>query len=522
MLAVVAAIAACDAGRAGQRGRDPAALVVAQAADVLALDPLRVTDSESIEVGELLFEGLVRWQPGTTEIEPGLATSWRASPDGRVWTFVLRPGVVFHDGTRLDAAAVAFSFARLLDPRHPHYLTGDEVGYWRSLMTDVERVVAVGPRTVEIHVARPYAPLLGNLAIFPIVSPAAVARWGPAFRSHPVGSGPFAFEAWRVGDAVVVRRFDRYWGVRPRFATIAFRVVPDARQRLVDLESGSVDLATSILPDEQPFVELHPELDLHHAQGNDVSYLAFHTGKPPFDNPAVRQALSYAINKEPIVKLGYQGRAVAADGALPPQIWGYHRPGRRYGYDPVLARKLLAEATAAKKFDPDVVYRFYAPTTPRPYMPSPERVARYLQVSLEQIGVRTQLILQPLREHRASVQAGEHDLALFGWIGDTGDPDNFLYVLFHSDNARPGAANNIAFLRDPAVDQLLRAAQASSDLPARAALYRDVQERLAVAAVWVPIAHSEYVVAARKELTGIVLSPLGHPVYARIARGGAR
>ncbi|MGN6109353.1 MAG: ABC transporter substrate-binding protein [Kofleriaceae bacterium] len=516
---VLIAVMACDNGRAPlHRRRDPHALVVAQAADVLALDPVRVTDSESIEVGELLFEGLVRWKPGTTDLEPGLATSWQASPDGRVWTFQLREGVVFHDGTPLDAAAVAFSFERLLEPTHPSYLAGEDAAYWRSQMRDVTRVVPVAARTVEIHVARPYAPLLRNLAMFPIVSPVAASRWGDAFKLHPVGTGPFSFESWKPGDSVVVRRFARYWGAAPLLATIVFRVVVDARQRLVELESGSVDLATAILPDEQSFVELHPELELHHTPGNDVSYLAFNLKRAPFDQREIRRAASYAINKEPIVKLAFQGRAIAADGPLPPTQWGYHRPAIRYGFDPVQARGLLDGAIAAHAFDPAVTYKLYAPTTPRPYMPSPERVARFLQAALAQVGMRTELVLQPYAQHRASLEAGEHDLALFGWIGDTGDPDNFLYVLFHSANSTEGAANNIAFYREPVVDELLVEAQAASDEPTRAALYHAAVDRIAADAPWVPIAHSEYVVAARKELEGVVLSPLGHPVYSRIKR----
>ncbi len=522
VLAAALGLAGCDAGRPfSQRRRDPGALVVAQAADVLALDPVRVTDSESIEVGTLLFEGLVRWKPGSTDVEPNLATSWDASPDGKRWRFRLRPGVVFHDGTRLDADAVAFSFARLLDPRHPNYL-GDRGVYWRSLLKDVTSVTALDKSTVEIVVARPYAPLLGDLAMYPIVSPAAVTARGDTFWQHPVGTGPFAFEAWTPGESVVVRRFAAYWGKPALLERIVFRVVVDARQRLIDLESGSVDIASAIRPDEQPFVELHPDLQLEHTPGNDVSYLAFNLQRTPFDNREVRRAANHAINKEPIIKLAFQGRAIAADGPLPPTQWGYHRPAMRYAFDPALARKLLATASAAGSFDATKRYKLYAPSTPRPYLQSPERVARFLQTALEQVGIQTELFLNPYQEHRAAVEAGLHDLALFGWIGDTGDPDNFLYVLFHSDNAAVDSANNIAFYRDPGVDRLLIEAQGTVDEATRTGLYRAIQDRIAEDAPWVPIAHSEYVVATRAELEGVVLSPLGHPVYARIHRRETR
>lgn len=511
---------ACSADRtAGHRRRDPGALVVAQAAEPLTLDTIRATDSESIEVGGLVFEGLVRWKPGSTDVEPNLATSWEVSPDGKRWVFHLRPGVTFHDGTPLDARAVAFSFDRLLNPKHPQWVG---VTYWTGLLKDVTSVTALDAQTVEIVVGRPYAPLLGEVAMYPIVSPPAVAKWGNDFQKHPVGTGPFELESWTHGEALVVKRFAKYWGKPALLDRVVFRVVIDARQRLIDLESGSVDMAASIRPDEQPFVELHPDLRLEHTPGNDVSYLAFNVTKPPFDNREVRRAANHAVNKEPIIKLAFQGRAIAADGPLPPTQWGYHQPRTRYAFDPALAKKILEAASIAGTFDPTKKYKLYAPSTPRPYLNSPERVARFLQAALEQVGIHTELVLQPYQEHRTAVEAGLHDLALFGWIGDTGDPDNFLYVLFHSDNTVVESAQNIAFYRDPTVDKLLIEAQGTVDETTRTALYRSAQDRIADDCPWVPIAHSEYVVAVRADLEDVVLSPLGHPVYARIHRKGVR
>jgi peptide/nickel transport system substrate-binding protein len=519
LLVALAATAACDAGRAAHRHqRDPGTIVVARAADVIALDLARVSDSESIEVAELIFEGLVGWKPGTTELEPRLATSYEVSDDKLAWTFHLRDGVVFHDGTPLDADAVVFSFRRLLDRRHPNYLTSDDANFHRTLFKDVTEVVAVDKRTVKIRIARPYAPLLPDLAIFPIVSPAAVALYGDTFAQHPVGTGPFAFDHWTRGAEVVLARWDRYWGDRPGFDRIVFQVVADARQRLVDLESGSVDLASAIAPDEWTFVELHPDLVLHHTDGNNITYLAFNTQQPPFDDVRVRRACNLAVNKEPIVKLAYFGRAIAADGALTPTQWGYHAAATTYGYDPAAGKKLVDEAIADGTFDPNKLYTLYAPSTPRPYVAQPERVARFVQAALEQINVHTKLVLQQYSEHRAALEAGQHDMALFGWSADTGDPDNFLYVLFDSDNAIVGQAQNVAFYRDTGVDRLLREAQVEDAQARRSELYAQVQDKLAADAPWVPIAHSELVVASRASLEHVVLSPTGHPVYSLIRR----
>jgi peptide/nickel transport system substrate-binding protein len=426
--------------------------------------------------------------------------------------------VVFHDGKPLDADAVVFSFARVIDARHGSYVSGDDGVYWRGLLKEVKSVTSPAPGRVVIEVGHPYAPLLGELAMFPIVSPAAVRRWGDEFRRHPVGTGAFAFEVWHAGEEVVVKRFDRYWGGRPPLERIVFRVVTDARQRLIDLQSGAVDIAASIAPDEQSFVELHPDLMLVHTPSNDISYLAFNMLHPPFTDRRVRRAISHAINKVPIVKLAYQGRATVADGPLPPAQWGYHVPATIYGYDPAVAKQLLGEAIAAHAFDPARVYKLYAPSTPRAYLSQPERVARYLQAALSQIGVTTELIVQPIGAHLASITHGDHDLALSGWISDTGDPDNFLYVLLHSDNAVLGSAQNLSFYRNPTVDTLLIEAQAAVDEPSRGKLYAQVQDLVAADAPWVPIAHSELVVAARADLADVKLTPLGHLVYSLIHR----
>jgi peptide/nickel transport system substrate-binding protein len=352
-----------------------------------------------------------------------------------------------------------------------------------------------------------------------MVSPTAVMQWHSEFKDHPVGTGPFSFEAWTRGSRVVVRRFDGYWGKPAGLKQIVFQVVVDARQRLINLESGSVDLAMAILPDEQPFVELHPDLVLHHTPGNDISYLAFNTQQPPFDDVRVRRAANFAINKAPIVKLGYQGRAIAADTPLPPTMWGYHEPKTKYRYDPEAAKQLLAEAEADGTFDPNRVYKLYAPSTPRPYLPQPERVARFLQASLDQVGIKTELEILPYPEHRAAIQAGKHDMCVFGWVGDTGDPDNFLYVLFHSKQANTETgAQNVALYADPEVDKMLLDAQAAASEAKREALYAAIQDKLAEDAPWVPISHSELVVAGRAEIERVVLSPTGHPVYPLIQR----
>jgi len=498
--------------------RDPATLVVARPSDARELDPALPFDNESIEVIDQMYERLVRWKPGSTELEPGLATSWDVDQGGTVWTFHLRKGVRFSDGTPMNADAVVFSLERQRDPSHPYHRARFQ--YWQHQFRNIVKVEKVDDYTVRITIEQPYAPFEANMAMFPvsIVSPTAVRRWGDDFTNHPVGTGPFVFERWDKGQRIVLRRNDDYWGDKPAFEHLVFEVIEDPRQRLIALESGAVDLAMAILPEELQFVELHPDLTLHETASNSVTYLAMNNDHPPFDDVRVRRAANLAINKEPIVKLAYQGLAIPATGPLPPTEWGYHKVRAVYPYDPARARELLAEAQKDGKFDPDKTYRMFVPSTPRPYLFDPERVARVLQSNLADVGIKTRLVLQPYAAHQKSLQNGEHDLCLFGWVGDNGDPDNFLYILFDRDNAAKGNAQNAAFYRDPEVHGLLVLAQTSEDKDDRERLYARVQEKIAADAPWVPLAYSQVAIAAREDVADVVINPTGHVVYARTRR----
>lgn len=531
-LGAIAALAACDpadaldaaggqvvatrAVRPGTHGADT--LIVGRPFDAIWLDPARVTDNESVEVTEQIYDRLLNYRPGTHEIEPGLAVAWETSDGGRVWTFKLRPGVRFHDGTPFDADAVVFSFERQRDPNHPFHR--DDFQYWGGTYHNIVSIEAVDELTVRITIEEPYAPFEANMAMFPvaIVSPAAVRKWGDDYAEHPVGTGPFRLASWTRGDRIVLERNDDYWGGAPQIRTLVFRAIPDARQRLIALESGAIDIAYSIQPEELQFVQLHPDLELHRRPANNVAYLAMNTRHPPFDDVRVRRAANYAINKEPIVKLLYQGQAIAAEGPLPPTQWGYHRVDEPYRYDPARARELLAAAAADGRFRYDQTYTLYAPSTPRPYLPNPQGVARAVRANLADVGIKTELVVQPFDRHLDSVRRGVHDLCILGWVGDNGDPDNFLYVLFDRNNARVGSARNVAFLDDAELHGLLVWAQQSQDREEREHYYARAQRLIHELAPWVPLAHSQVNVAARRDLAGIVIGPSGQIDYKEVRR----
>jgi len=493
-------------------------IIVGRPSDVILLDPARITDNESVEVSDQIYDKLLNYRPGSNEVGPGLATAWKTSEGGRVWTFELRRGVKFHDGTPFNADAVVFSFERQRDPFHPFYRA--DYQYWSGTYGNILEIEAIGEFTVRISIEEPYAPFEANIAMFPvsIVSPTAVVKWGDEYGEHPVGTGPFRLVSWEKNERIVLEANEDYFAGKAAIRRLVFQTIPDARQRLVALESGAIDIAYSILPEELQFVVLHPDLELHRTPANNVTYLAMNTTHPPFDDVRVRRAANLAINKEPIVKLNYQGQAVAAEGPLPPTQWGYHKLEDPYPYNADKARELLAQAEADGRFDRKRTYTLYVPSTPRPYLPDPRGVSRVLQANLSDVGIKTHLVIAPFTEHLESVRNGAHDLCLLGWVGDNGDPDNFLYVLFDRDNTTPGIARNVSFMRDAELHGLLSWAQQSQDREERQHYYARAQKLIHEQAPWVPLAHSQVNVAAWRDLEGIVISPSSILNYRTVAR----
>lgn len=487
-------------------------LIVVSPGDALTLDPAAATDSESMQILTKIYEPLVRYKDRSSEVEGALATSWKVDSSGTVWTFRLRRRVRFHDGTPCDADAVVFSFERQRDRAHAYHSA--DFPYWENTFRNIVRAKKVSTHTVAITIKKPFAPFLANLAMFPvsIVSPAAVKKHGENFRDHPVGTGPYRLLRWNKGHSIALTHNKQYWGGRPHVERLVFKVVPDASDRLSSLLSGTASVAHGLSPQDRQLVQLHPELSVHRTTGNNVSYLALNTSKAPFDNLRVRQAVNHAINKSALVKLIYQGLALPARGPIPPSMWGYRKDITHYSFDPALARKLLRESGYVGKKR----LRLYTSSTPRPYMPSPVLAAKMIANNLMDIGIDVEIVIRPLAEHFRAIRNSEHDLCLLGWVGDNGDPDNFLYVLLDSDNATIGTAQNVAFFRHQGVHDLLARAQAESSQDIRAQIYHRVQGVIAEQSPWVPLAHTQVVVAASKRVTGLQIQPSHEIRYRRV------
>lgn len=496
--------------------------IFGRGADSTSLDPINVTDGESFIVTEQIFNTLVDYKPDSTEVIPSLAKSWTNSEDGLTWTFTLQEGVKFHDGTDFDAEAVVYNFNRWMDPKHPQH-KGD-FGYYAYMFGGfkgdqghvIKEVVAKDKYTVEFHLNFPQAPFLNNLAMSPfgIASPAAIEKYGEKFGENPVGTGPFKFVEWKKGDSITLEKNPNYWkpGL-PKLDKVIFRSIPDNSNRYTALKNGEIDLMTGLNPEDAQSVKENPKLQLFLRPSMNVGYLAFNTKVKPFDDPRVRQALNMTVNKKEIIDSFFAGLAEPAVNPMPPSLWGYNDEIQDYPVDLEKAKALLAEAGYPNGFETDLWYM----SEPRDYMPNGQKVAEVLQADFAKIGVKVKLVTFDWITYLDKTGKGEHPMAMLGWTGDNGDPDNFLYVLLDKDNTRTPDAGNIAFYVNDQLHEILIKAQRSTNQEERIALYKEAQKIIHEDAPWIPLVHSTPPIAAIKEVKGYIPHPTGTESFENIS-----
>lgn len=483
-------------------------LVYGRGGDSVGLDPALETDGESFKVCDNIYETLVTFRPKSTEVMPGLAKAWEVSENGITWTFYLRRNVTFHDGTPFNADAVIFSLGRQLMTGHPFHKVEGSYQYWNSMSMSeiIQRIWKVESHLVKIKLKQPNAPFLSNLAMnfCAIVSPTAVQKWGDDYPRHPVGTGPFRFEQWVKDDRIVLNRNPDYWGTLPKIEKLIFRSIPENSVRLIALMQGSIDGMDNVVPDFIPKIKTHPNLQLISQAGMNVGYLAMNLDRSPFHLVKVRQAVNHAINKQALVDNFYQGLALPAANPIPPTLWSYHEGIGGYAYNPERARQLLDEAGYPEGFKTTL----WAMPVPRPYMPQPLKIVQAIQANLKEVGIEAQIVSFEWGTYLDKVGRGQHDMALLGWTGDNGDPDNFLYVLLDK-SATEVPANNIAFYRSEPLHKILVEAQQEIDVGRRTILYRKAQEIIHKDAPWVPLVHAAQTAVFNKSVSGYQLHPTG-------------
>ncbi|WP_417308015.1 ABC transporter substrate-binding protein, partial [Devosia sp.] len=463
----------------------PNILVVGQIAEPASLDPHVSTAANDFRIAVNLYDGLVRNKPGTLEIEPALATDWSISDDGLEYTFNLREGVTFHDGTPFNAEAVKFNFDRMLDEDHPYASTGPfPLSFYFS---SVENVEVLDDLTVKFTLNEPFAPFMSNLASATglIVSPAAVEEFGADYGRNPVGTGPFKFEEWQSNTSVVASRNEDYWDGAPPLEAVIFRPISDANTRVAEMLSGGIDVLLETPPDNVAQFRDDSSFQVVEAVGPHVWYVMLNAKDGPFADKRVRQAVNYAVNKESLVNDVLQGTADVSAGPIPPAFnWAYNADVDPYPYDPDMARKLLAEAGAE-----DASLTFLV-TEGGSGMLDPVPMGTAIQADLAAVGLDVEIKTYEWNTFLSEVNPGlegKGDMAEMAWM--TSDPDTLPFLALRTAAWPAEGGFNSSYYSNPEVDALLDKARVATDRAERGELYKQVQAITHEDAPWLYVAN---------------------------------
>ncbi|VAW16326.1 Dipeptide-binding ABC transporter, periplasmic substrate-binding component (TC 3.A.1.5.2) [hydrothermal vent metagenome] len=483
-------------------------------------DPAPYTSGTTFDASSKpLYNRLVEFKRGTSEVIPGLAESWEVSDDGLEYTFYLRSGVKFHTTdyftpTRdFNADDVIFSFERQRVKTNPwyEYSPGISWEYFNgmSMPSLISRIEKVDDMTVKFVLNRPEAPMIANLAMdFASILSAEYADQLAAsgnmgdLNQKPIGTGPFEFVAYQQDAAIRYKANPDYWGGKQAIDDLVFAITTDASVRLQKLQAGECQVMAYPSPADVDMLRADPKINVLEQQGLNVGYLAYNTQMPPFDNPAVRKALNMAINKQAILDAVFQGSGVIAKNPIPPTMWSYNNAIIDDPYDPVAARAILdAEGVS------NLSMKIWAMPVQRPYNPNARRMAELMQADFAAIGVKVEIISYEWGEYLARSKDIKRDGAvLLGWTGDNGDPDNFLAVLLGCDGV--GGSNRAQWCNAD-FEALIQAAKVTSNMAVRTALYKEAQVVFKDQAPWATIAHSMVFMPMSSKVTGYVMDPLG-------------
>ena len=470
-------------------------LSFAAGADPDSLDPQNTQSNPGEQVNRMMYDNLVRFST-KMQLEPALAESWTSSKDGLTWTFKLRKGVRFHDGTAFDAKAVKYFCDRVL---------GDEKPFKASLYTPfVQGAQVVDDSTVRVTLKQPFAAFLFRLAHSAggIVSPTAHQKWGKDLTLHPVGTGPFKFVEWVKGDRVVLERNDGYWGGRPLLDRVTVKTVKEDSARVLMLESGDTDLILNIPPEDIPRLRKDARFAVESIATARALYIMINLKKKPFDDVRVRQALNYAVNRDAIVKELFQNNAQVIASHVSPLQNGYAQLSG-YAYDPKKAKELLAQAG-----HPTLKVKLWSP---KGRFVKDYELAQAVQQDLAAVGVEATLSTMEwgayLAATKAPAEQTPRELFLLGWSPSTGEARWGTFPILHSSQLAPKGDNRGFFVSRGLDDAIDKATLATTD-QARLGALREAQQIAIKEAPYIFLISPNMIVGTSKKVHGVMNLPL--------------
>ncbi|GAB3247206.1 ABC transporter substrate-binding protein [Chitinimonas naiadis] len=472
-----------------------------------------------------MFQGLLEFRRGGTQLQPALATQWQISPDARTFTFTLRQGVRFHHTAyftptrNFNADDVIFTFGRLLNPKHPFneafpatFVFPQNFG----LAEMIEAVEKVDDQTVRFRLRQPNVAFLPYFAMaFAGIQSAEygaqLLRNGKAsnINNYPVGTGPYRFVSYKKDDAIRMEANPDYWGRKQLTDKLIFLIANDPNVRVQKLLAGECHITAAVRDNDIQAITSRKDLVLMKTQALNISYLSFNMKRGPTSKREVREALDIAVDRHAIFKAMFpRGDALQAAGAFPPSIPGYNRKLKNE-FDPARARKLLAEAGFAKGME----ISLWALPVARPTNPNGQLLAQMLQQDWAKIGVKAHIKTYEWGEYLKRANNGEHDVYMSGWSGETGDADEFL-----TPNLTCAASPAGYKFCNAEFDKLVDTARGTTDNAKRLQLYEKAQEIFKRERPWIPLAHSTVYIPMKQEVKGFVMSPNGGVDFENVYR----
>lgn len=450
-------------------------LIVGRGGDTVSLDAGVVTDGESARVINEIVEGLTKMEGTSTRPIPWLAESWETE-DSQTWTFHLRQGVTFHDGTPFNAEAVKWNFDRIRDPEN-EWRFGRTFEYYTQEFGDalpITEVNVVDEYTVEIVLGSPSAVLLNKLALafaFGMNSPTAVQEQGDTYGTPAgtaVGTGPFKFVEWIPDDRVVVDRNEEWWGEGPKLDRIIWRSIPDNSARFAELQAGTIHQA-DLAQTDLPMAAEDANLTLYTTPSTSTGYISFQQCIEPFDKLEVRQAVAHAVNWEALIPAFYGDFGELAGSFQPPAILGSNPAITAHEYNPDKAKELLAAAGLPDGFETEF---WYIPVI-RGYFPDSKAIGEAIAADLAKVGIKTSLMTEDWGAYLEDRNLGKFPMWMLGWGSDNGDPDN--YIGYHFAHA-PGETRVEDCLNDPDLANLLIQGREVADTDQREKIYQEAEQ----------------------------------------------
>jgi len=479
-------------------------------------DPGLYESGTTLDVNIATYEGLVKFNLGTTKVEPALAESWDISKDGLTYTFHLRHGVkwqttdYFTPTRDFNADDVVYSFQRQI--KGTTYLPDTTFAYWgdMSMPDQVADMTKVDDYTVKLTLKTPSAPMLANLAMpfAEVISKEYADKLAAdnnlaQLNDKPVGTGPFTFVDYQKDANIRFKANPDWWGGKVKLDSLVFSINKDATARLQSLKAGECDVMAYPNPADVDGIKKDPNLQAIQEKGLNFGALWFNTQQKPFDNVEVRKALDMAIDKKALVQAVYQGQGQIASSPLPPTMWSSSDAATKpYPYDPATAKKMLDKAGVK-----DLTVKIWAMPVARPYMPDAKRAAEMIQADFGKVGVTATIYSVDWAEYLKDSKPVDRDGAvIMGWTGDNGDPDNFLTPNFGCDAVGGG---NRAQWCNKDFDALLKKAQQVTDQGARTKLYQQAQAIFHKDDPVALLAHSVVTMPMTKNVKGYVIDPFG-------------